>query len=110
MKVKIGTDEFNSVKTPIALVLNSSAKTFIENTSHKTLTFNHKDISIKVKIGDKTYNSSAEIPVKLFLNDDEKKLLSNMGDQNNFCSFNENCDIEEIRKFMKDDSEKIPVE
>ena len=56
---------------------------------------------MKVKIGDKIYDS-IEIPVVLIMDEYEKGLISEMGDDNSeFCSFPDNYTIEDIQEFMK---------
>lgn len=57
---------------------------------------------MKVKIGDKIYDSN-EQPIMIILEDFDKENLLNMGEQVKYCSFPENYDIEEIKKFMQKD-------
>jgi len=55
---------------------------------------------MKVKIGNKIFDSNIE-PIMLILNSEEKVLISNMGDQDKFCSFPDNISEEDIIEFMK---------
>lgn len=52
-----------------------------------------------VKIANETF-SSIDIPIMIVLNEGEKKLISNMGNQNKLCSFPAHYTQEEIIKFM----------
>ena len=56
---------------------------------------------MKVKIGNNTYDSN-ELPIMIIMNKTEKKLISEMSDDNNkFCSFPEYLKKDEIEEFMK---------
>lgn len=55
---------------------------------------------MRVKIGDKIYNSIEE-PIMLMLDDSDKKNISNMGDLNNYGSFPEEMSIDDAYKFME---------
>ena len=56
---------------------------------------------MKVKIGDKIYDSNEE-PVMIILSEDDKKNIGNMVPQaTKYCSFPDTCDIEKIKEFMK---------
>jgi hypothetical protein len=56
---------------------------------------------MKVKIGDKTYDSN-EQPIMLILDDIDKQRLSWMGEQNKYCNYPEGMDINKIIKFMEE--------
>lgn len=53
-----------------------------------------------IKIGNQFFDSS-EQPIMLILNNVEKEHISNMGEQKQYCSFPEDYNIKEIKKFMK---------
>lgn len=54
---------------------------------------------MKVKIGGKIYDAN-EQPILLILDEHEKQFIENMGTQTMVCFFPENCETEEIEKFM----------
>lgn len=57
---------------------------------------------MKVKIGDKVYDSSHE-PIMLVLNDKEKWDIGHMQNTDNkYCSFPKNIETKEIEKFTKE--------
>jgi len=56
---------------------------------------------MKVKIGSKIHDSNEE-PIMVILSEEEKKLVSGMGDQSRFCSFPQNHHLNELAKFMKE--------
>ena len=56
---------------------------------------------MKVKIGNKTYDSNDE-PIMLILEEEDKNNISNMGEQTKYCSFPEDIDTDTIIKFMKE--------
>jgi len=55
---------------------------------------------MKVRIKNEIYDSNIE-PILVILEDDEKELIANMGEQTKFCSFPDNYDIEVIKDFLK---------
>ena len=58
---------------------------------------------MKVKIGNKIYDSEKE-PIMIILNDSDKKNIANMLPEcTKYCSYPNNCDNEEIVKWMKDE-------
>lgn len=52
-----------------------------------------------VKIGDKVYNSTYQ-PIMIILDDSEKTLIKDMGEQTKFCSYPQGWKPEKIREFM----------
>jgi hypothetical protein len=55
---------------------------------------------MKVKIGDKFYNSN-EQPIMIVFEDDDKKNINNMEvGCSRYCSFPDEMDIDDIEKFM----------
>lgn len=56
-----------------------------------------------VKIGEKLYDSTEE-PIMLILSDDDKKYISQLGNQNRYCSFPNTSNVQEIENFMKGNS------
>jgi len=60
---------------------------------------------MKVKIKDKIYDAELE-PILIILNDSDKKNISKMlGSTTKYCSFPINSNLEEIKQFMKIESE-----
>ena len=58
---------------------------------------------MKVKIGDKIYDSNEE-PIMLILEDYNKEDISNMADESNkYCEFPDDLGLEEITKFMDEE-------
>jgi len=57
---------------------------------------------MKVKIGSTIHDSNNE-PIMVILNEEEKKLVRNMGDQYKFCSYPHKHDVDAVAKFMNDD-------
>ena len=56
---------------------------------------------MKVKIGDKIYDSNEE-PILIFLSDEDKKNIENMNTTaTKYCSFPDSYDLEKIKNFMK---------
>jgi hypothetical protein len=57
---------------------------------------------MKVKIGDKIYNSD-EQPIMIILSDKDKENITNM-DKNctKYCCFSDDIDLKKIENFMKD--------
>jgi len=56
---------------------------------------------MKVKIGDKIYDSEDE-PVMVILPEADKKNIGNMHFQaTKYCAFPDDSDVEEIKEFMK---------
>ncbi|MEK6829502.1 MAG: hypothetical protein AABY15_05195 [Nanoarchaeota archaeon] len=59
---------------------------------------------MKVKIGDKIYDANEE-PIMLILNDADKNNIANMhSDKYKYAAFPDEMDIEEVKEFMKLDS------
>lgn len=58
-----------------------------------------------VKIGDNIYDSK-EQPILIVFDEEDKKLISNMGEQKIYCRFPEGVSIFDINKFMDVTSEK----
>jgi hypothetical protein len=56
---------------------------------------------MKVKIGDKIFDSEEE-PIMIILNEGDKRNISSMHeDVTKYCTFPENWNIEDIKEFMK---------
>jgi len=55
---------------------------------------------MKVKIGDKIYDSNVE-PIMLILDDIDKQRISWMGDQHKYCSYPDGTEVNKIIKFME---------
>jgi hypothetical protein len=53
-----------------------------------------------VKIEDDFYDSN-DLPIMLILDDLDKKLISDMGNQKIYCRYPDGKDSKEIRKFME---------
>jgi hypothetical protein len=69
---------------------------------------------MKVKIGNKIYDSNDE-PIMLIMSNDEKELINKMEDQgtlSKFCSYPDNDDYkpEMIEDFMKDTADNVLLE
>jgi hypothetical protein len=62
---------------------------------------------MKVKIGNKIYDSYNE-PIMLILSDDDKKNIKNMNQNaTKFCIYPNNVDIDCIKQFMKDNFNEL---
>lgn len=62
---------------------------------------------MKVKIGDKIFDSE-ETPILLILDNDEIKHMQNMADNNHkYCSFPDDSKDEDIEEFMRVDELEI---
>jgi len=56
---------------------------------------------MKVKIGDKIYDSNEE-PIMIILSEDDKKNIGSMiPEATKYCSFPDTSDVEKVREFMK---------
>ena len=56
---------------------------------------------MRVKIGDQMVDSEDE-PIMIILSPEEKKMISNMGWQTQFCCFPKDYEPQKIIKFMKE--------
>lgn len=57
---------------------------------------------MKVKVGNQIFDSEIE-PILIKLSDEEKELITNMGDQTKFCSFPYSSGIQDVANFIKED-------
>lgn len=56
---------------------------------------------MKVKIGDKIYDSSKE-PIMIMLSEEDKVFISNMDkDNTKYCSYPDESNLEDVIKFME---------
>jgi hypothetical protein len=56
---------------------------------------------MKVKVGDKVYDSEKE-PIMVILSESDKKNISNMlSDATKYCSFPDGMSLEYVKEFMK---------
>ena len=60
---------------------------------------------MKIKIGNMVYDSNEQM-IQIELSEEEKELISNMGNQTKFCSFPEHIDVDDVKKFMNTDGIK----